>query len=322
MHQPNPDQLPPSPARDAEARLLQAIAGQLATVSPDPGPRQRFLGDDAALLEPGGARLLASTDVSVEGVHFDLAFSSLADAGFRATMAAASDIAAMGGELRWILTSLVLPLGCDAQAISAGIAQAAGELGAAVVGGDLSVGPALAIDVTVLGTIEAGGEPLLRSGLRPGDRLWSTTAAGAASLGLERLKAGGADPEGYASYHRRPRAQLAAGRVARLAGASAAVDVSDGVALDAWHLAEASAVELVLERAHLPGTALSEEDWLYRSGESFGLLVGAPEDVDLAAAFEAAGLAAPLLVGYARVGLGVSMHGEAVERRGYSHDVG
>lgn len=322
MQPPNPDQLPPSPARDAEARLLERIGALLAPVTPSPGPGERFLGDDAAVLDPAGARLLASSDVSVEGVHFDLALSSAADVGWRATMAAASDIAAMGGDLRWMLTSLVLPEHVEAEELYAGIAQAAEALGAAVVGGDLSRGSALAIDVTVLGAIEDGGEPLLRSGARDGDRLWSTHPAGAAALGLARLQRGDLDPEGYVQAHRRPVAQLAAGRVARLAGATAAVDVSDGVALDAWHLAEASGVALVLERAHLPSPAVSVEDWLYRSGESFGLLLAAPGELDLAAAFRAAGLEEPLSIGYARAGSGVSMDGEAVERRGYSHEVG
>ena len=275
MHPPNPDQLPPSPARDAEARLLERIGGLLGPVTPDPGPLQRFLGDDAAVLDPNGQRILASSDVSVEGVHFDLAYSSLADVGWRAAMAAASDIAAMGGELRWMLTSLVLPAGTDAEALYVGIAEAAGELGAAVVGGDLSNGATLSIDVTVLGTIEAGSEPLLRSALRPGDLLWSTHPAGAAALGLARLQAGAPDREGYADAHRRPVARLAAGLTARRSGASAGVDVSDGIALDAWHLAEASGVAIGLEVAHVPGPEVSVEDWLYRSGESFGLLIGA-----------------------------------------------
>lgn len=322
MQPPNPDQLPPSPARDAEARLLERIGALLGAVTPAPGPSEAFGGDDAAVLELGGGRLLASSDVSVEGVHFDLGLSSPRDVGWRATMAAASDIAAMGGELRWILTSLVLPVGAEAEALYEGIAEAAAALGAAVAGGDLSAGRELVVDVTVLGRLEAGAEPLRRSTVREGDRLWSTHPAGAAALGLERLRGGLDDPEGYALAHRRPLARLEAGQVARRAGARAAIDVSDGVALDAWHLAEASGVQLHLDRAHLPGPGVGVGDWLYRSGESFGLLVAAPEEVDLAGAFAAAGLEAPLEIGRAVAGLGVAFEGAAVERRGYHHDVG
>lgn len=323
MHSPNSDRNPPDPARDSEARLLDRIGNALARVTSPAQAGERYLGDDAAVLQPGGGQLVASSDLSIAGVHFDMGFSSPADAGFRAVMAAASDIAAMGAQLRWMLISLGLPRNISGDAVYDGIIEASQELGAAVVGGDLSVAPALTIDVTVLGEIKSGPPAVLRSGANPGDLLWSTHPSGAALRGLALLRAGQDDPLGFIDEHRRPRAQLIHGMTARLAGATAMMDVSDGVALDCWRLAEASGVGIALSDSHVPlEAAFSDDAWLYESGESFSLLVATPAGVDLQAAFVNAGLALPKLIGVMTEGSGVSFRGIAVERRGYSHELG
>ncbi|MCX6511553.1 MAG: AIR synthase-related protein, partial [Actinobacteria bacterium] len=157
----------------------------------------------------------------------------------------------------------------------------------------------------------------------PGDLLWSTNPSGAALRGLALLRAGQDDPLGFIDEHRRPRPRLIQGMTARLAGATAMMDVSDGVALDCWRLAEASGVGIALSDSHSPLEGeFSDDDWLYESGESFSLLVATPAAVDLQEVFLDAGLEAPKLIGAVTEGSGVSFRGIAVERRGYSHELG
>src|SRR5215211_3832911 len=191
------------------------------------------VGDDAAVLEPShGHKLVVTTDVLVEGLDFT---------------AALSDLAAMGAEARWLVLALTVPGPTPVatlERVYAGVGEACRAFGVALVGGDVSAGPTLSLAVTALGEAE---RPVLRSGARPGDRLCVTGPLGTAAAGLALLKSG--DPAakellgrfpGLAAAHRRPQPALAMGVVLARAGATAMVDVSDGLAGDALHLAESS----------------------------------------------------------------------------------
>ncbi len=264
------------------------------------------IGDDAALLEVAGtsSRIVVTVDEQVEDSHFRLSWLSFEDLGFRATMAAASDVAAMGGRAVACFSSLVLPrsLGDDALlAIAHGQARAASELGAVVAGGNLARGAALSIGTTFLGTVAGPG--LRRDGARPGDTLWLAGAVGRAGAGLAMLAtcaqdlsreegALGAAARVCLDAWRRPRARQTAGLAARQAGAVAMIDVSDGLAADAGHLARSSDLRVVLEERPLraDATLATLAARLQRSalglalggGEDYALLAAAPAGIELA----------------------------------------
>ena len=249
-------------------------------------------GDDAAVLAPAaGRRLVATTDALVEGRHFAAGLSEPEDWGWKAAAVNASDVAAMGGEPRWLLVALTVPPGTAVgllDRVYAGLRQACREFGMALVGGDVSAGPVLTLAVTALGEAE---RVVTRDGARPGDRLAVTGPLGAAAAGLALLQRG--DPParellarypGLAAAHRRPHPDLAAGpRLAR-AGATAMLDVSDGLAQDALHLAEASGVGLEIDGAAVPLAPGVREAAALLGRDPAELALGGGEDFVLAAA--------------------------------------
>jgi len=201
------------------------------------------IGDDAAVLAPGEQTLVWTVDVQVEHVHFELAWLSFEELGFRATMAAASDLAAMAASPAGVLASLVLPPGLDDSALDAmgrGQARACDELGTSVVGGNLSRGSELSITTTVLGRAP---RTVQRSGARPGDAVLLSGPVGLAAAGLEICRRA-QQPQTAAEHAasaawRQPRARIAEGL--RLGGAAtAAIDLSDGLACDGARIARAS----------------------------------------------------------------------------------
>jgi thiamine-monophosphate kinase len=215
---------------------------------------ERGIGDDAAVLTaPGTGKLVWTIDEQVEGVHFRRGWLEGTDIGWRSMMAAASDLAAMGAEPWCALAALVLPADVDdaaLEAIAGGQRDAAAAIGAAVVGGNLSRGPALSIATTFLGRCERAVE---RGGARPGDGLWAAGAIGLAAAGLGALERGIAgDPRVAEAVEawRRPKALVVEGR-AMGPVAHAAIDVSDGLARDVGHVAEASGVAVVLDEEAL-----------------------------------------------------------------------
>jgi thiamine-monophosphate kinase len=275
-------------------------------------PGDVWIGDDAALISSvDGHRLLVSADLVVEGIHFDLRYGDLDDAGWKALMAAASDIAAMGTAPEFALLSLAAPPGTHLDRFAAGVGQASAELGCAVVGGDLSAGPVVVASVTVGGSLPRDGKrPLLRSGAQAGDLLFVTGPLGASAAGLRALRAGGAGPAPggsvatdpapaappeLAAAYLRPRAKVSEGIAARLGGASAAIDISDGLASDARQLAAASGVGIAIDAVPVAPGATEEE--AVGGGEDYALLVAAPDLQQLRDAFAASGLAEPLVIG-------------------------
>lgn len=214
------------------------------------------IGDDAAVLALGaaGAGLHVWTvDVQVDGTHFRTDWVSWEDIGWRSFMAAASDLAAMGAEPVAALSSLVLAASVDDAALdelTRGQAAAADAIGAPVVGGNLARGTETSITTTLIGRCKA---PVLRGGALAGDGLWLAGPVGLAGAGLALALEGLAEPQMQdddtakcLAAWRRPIARIADGRA--IAGiAHGAIDISDGLAHDAWQLAEASDVRIVLD---------------------------------------------------------------------------
>jgi len=229
------------------------------------------IGDDAAVLAIGGERLVWTVDAQVEGTHFERAWLGLDAIGFRAFQAAASDLAAMGATPLAALSALTLPRGfsgAELARLSAGQAEAARACRCPIVGGNVARGPLLTLTTTLLGTAK---KPLMRSGARPGDEVWLVGEVGLSAAGLALLMTGrtgarAASTRRALSAFRRPRALLTEG--ARLAGiAHAAIDVSDGLALDTSRMAQASGCRLVLEEAALTQVLTPE---LLKLAESVG----------------------------------------------------
>jgi len=228
------------------------------------------IGDDAAVLQTQPGRLLlATTDVLAERVHFDLAYTTYRQLGYKAAMANLSDIAAMGGTPRFVLVALALTprqTPRDILALYAGIAAACRPADAAVVGGDTSASrTGLFLSVAVLGEA-APGAVLRRSTAHAGDRLYVTGTLGDAQAGLDILRARTAGRRGRgtnaraAAYltgrHLSPTARLRdARRLADAHLAGAAIDLSDGLAGDVRHICEESRVGCLIDTRRIPLSA-------------------------------------------------------------------
>ena len=213
------------------------------------------IGDDAAVLRPSTLPQVWTVDAAVEGVHFSRAWLALDQAAERAFMAAASDVAAMGARAVAALSALTLPRDFSDEQLAllaAGLARAADGCACPIIGGNLARAEVLTLTTTVIG--ECPGRLLTRAGAQPGDGIYVTGTLGGAALGLQALQRGRADDPVFdraIARFRAPRARL--DRALEVAAiASAAVDVSDGLAPDLAHLCRASAVGADVECAALP----------------------------------------------------------------------
>jgi thiamine-monophosphate kinase len=253
------------------------------------------IGDDAAVLRPTpGRRLMVTTDVLVAGYHFAAELSAPEDWGWKAVAVNLSDLAAMGAEARWLVVALTVPPATGSELLDrvyAGLRDACRAYSVALAGGDTSAGPALTLAVTAIGEAE---QVVTRAGARPGDRLAVSGPLGAAAAGLALLRRD--DPPAralldrfpaLAAAHRRPEPQLAAGRRLAAAGASAMLDVSDGLAGDALHLAEASGVGLEVDDGALPVAPGVAEAAALLGIDPVALALAGGEDYVLAAALPA-----------------------------------
>lgn len=287
-----PEPTAPRPAR-GEFALIRALERELARVTA--GSVELGIGDDAAVLRAGRERIVVTCDDQVEGVHFDWRWLSPADVGYRSLQAAASDLAAMGALPLGAVASLHVPRGfpeAKLRALARGQAEAARRLSCPIVGGNIARGDRLSVTTTVLGRVK---RPLLRAGARPGDELWVMGELGLARAGLllhqqeltvpRRLRAAAAKVR---AAWARPEARIADGQ--RLLGrAHAVLDVSDGLAGDAEHLAAAGRVKIVIEaallRALVPDDVARLGDLLgepaaalaLTGGEDYALLAAGPK---------------------------------------------
>jgi thiamine-monophosphate kinase len=208
-------------------------------------------GDDTAIVSAPSGNVVVTTDVLIEGTHFRRDWSTPVDIGRKAAAASLADIAAMGA----IPTGLLVGFGGPADLpvswavqCTAGLAEEASGLGAAIVGGDVVASPHIVLSVTALGDLQ-GRPPVLRSGARPGDRIAIAGRFGWAAAGLAVLSRGFRSPKALVDAHRFPIPPYAAGPAAAIAGASSMIDVSDGLIADARHIASASAVVLSITTA-------------------------------------------------------------------------
>ena len=249
-------------------------------------------GDDAAVLTAADGRVVATTDLMVEGRDFRPEWSTAYDVGWKSAAQNLADIAAMGAVPTALLVGLVAPRSTPVawvEGLADGLAAACAGTGAAVVGGDLSSGDHIVVGVTALGDLQ-GRPAVLRSGARPGDVVAVAGRLGWSAAGLALLVAdrGDAAPDLVAA-HLRPDPPYAAGPAAALGGATAMLDVSDGLVRDAGRIASASAVTVDLDLAALQSLAaqvsaaaeaLGDNDlatrWVLTGGEDHALVACFP----------------------------------------------
>jgi thiamine-monophosphate kinase len=262
------------------------------------GPLRIGVGDDACVFRPSpGCELLATSDLLVEGVHFDLKTTGAWQLGAKALAASLSDAAAMGGLPRFYLLSLSIPVrrALDERFFADlydGLAAWGGAFGAELAGGDTTRSPGpLVIDVFLVAEAETG-RALTRSGARPGDHVFVTGDLGAAAAGLACLQHPRArvDADARALVEKRhllPQPRFLAGRwLLQHRAASACIDISDGLAGEAGHLCAASGVGMRLDAAAVPvapatrvaarGLRRDPLDWALRGGEDYELLFTVP----------------------------------------------
>jgi thiamine-monophosphate kinase len=311
-----PDPPPSSPGSVAELGEFGLIARITAGRGLPPatllGP-----GDDAAVLAAADGRVVVTTDVLVEGVHFRLDWSTPHQVGRKAVAASLADVAAMGAVPTALVVGLAVPGRTPVSTVdglAAGMWEEAGQVGAGIVGGDVVSSAELVVSVTALGDLQ-GRAPVTRSGARVGDVLGLCGRLGWSAAGLAVLRRGFRSPLAVVGAHRVPEPPYGAGPQAAAAGATAMIDVSDGLLADAGHLADASGVGIDIDSAAVPvasrlvevASALGADarHWVLTGGEDHALLASFPAGVALPGGWAEFGVV--------REGRGVTVDGRPYE---------
>ncbi|MGH2808588.1 MAG: thiamine-phosphate kinase [Actinomycetota bacterium] len=243
---------------------------------------ETWSGDDTAVIFPPGPRLLMTTDFVVEGVDFTLDTFPPDAIGWKAFAVNVSDIAAMGGIPEHSLVSMALRPDMEVATVDAileGMLAAAEKWGVSLVGGDLSQADEIMVSIALLGSLVVEGA-VLRSGAKVGDAICVTGSLGGAAAGLEELRAGAkGEPTDAMRRQMYPEPRLQAGQVIAEAGATAMIDLSDGLAVDLSHLVHASSIGCQIDPDALPlHEALAAKpreqalDMAITGGEDFELL--------------------------------------------------
>jgi len=279
------------------------------------------IGDDAAVtVDPGGTARAVSVDAVVDGVSFRRSWCPPRSIGGKAIGAALSDLAAMGAAPAEIYVWLGVPPDLDRDAaleICDGLAEPAEREGAALLGGDLTRSPVLSVCVTAVGLAPSAELLVGRSGAEPGDAICATGSFGGAAAGLmllehPELAAAVAEPAARAAHERQlsPQPRLAAGRALAAAGATAMIDVSDGLGAEAEHLAAASGVGIEVEVDLVPVAAGVAEVAAAAGRDPTELVVAGGEDYELLCAIPRARLA-DCVAAVAATGIGLTEIGRA-----------
>jgi len=307
-------------------REFDRIRGIVAALGAAAGP----IGDDTAPVPPGAGTLVVSTDASVDGVHFRRDWLTPEEIGWRATASALSDLAAAAAVPAGMTVALTLPADFPESALLAvmrGVGDAAARAGCTVLGGDLTGGGTLSLTITVFGHAARG---VSRRGAQPGDGLWVTGTLGGARAGLLAFQDGRTPPPAARAAFAHPHPRLAAGQWLAACGATAMMDISDGLGGDAAHLAAASNVGLRIELERVPIHPSVHAEAARRGevaavvaatgGEDYELLVTLPPGTDGGACEPGAGI--PLTrVGTVVAGSGVTctLAGQPCQITGFQH---
>jgi len=268
-------------------RLLARLGGRDDDVVVGPG-------DDAAAIRVGERTLLATADLLLEGVHFEIGLSSPSDVGWKALAVNVSDIAAMGGRPRFALVSLGAPRETPAstlEQIYSGLDECARAFEVQIVGGDTVRSDRLIVSIAALGELDGGA--ITRAGGGPGDLLCVTGAVGVAAAGLALLRAASADESArellgrfpnLAQAHRRPVPRVREGLAAARVRATAMIDLSDGLGADVGHLCDASGTGAVIDAESVPLAAGVAETAAWAGAEPVAFAVAGGDDYELAIA--------------------------------------
>jgi thiamine-monophosphate kinase len=310
----------------AEFDRIRAIAEAL-------GADAAGLGDDCAELGRAEGIIVASTDTSVEHVHFERNWLTLREIGHRSTAAALSDLAACGATPLGVVVAVAAPADTSSQELAelmAGAGDAARSAGTTIKGGDLSRGDCLMVTPTVIGTAE---RPVHRAGAKAGDGVWVTGVVGGARAALEAFRARIAPDPGARERFVAPVPRIAEGRWLAAHGARAMLDLSDGVVADAAHLAAASGVEVEIQLEQIPvhpdavreALTVRAEPVIFaaKGGEDYELMVALTEadGERIAAEFEAAHGRTLTRIGTCHRGQGVRpmFRGSRLRLQGFDH---
>ena len=287
------------------------------------GPRAAGIGDDAAVLDvPPGQRLVVSTDASVEGVHFRREWLSAQEIGARAATAALSDLAAMAAAPLGLLLALGVPESWENELVelARGVGISAARAQCLIVGGNVTRAAELSLTMTVLGAAE---RPLRRGGAHVGDEVYVTGALGGAGAALRALQSGRVPEAEHLRRFADPTARLDEARWLADAGATAAIDISDGLAADLAHLARASGLTAELSLESVPCVSGVSPDDAIVSGEEYEIAVTLPPSAPADATRFAARFGIPLTrVGVMRASTSEPLHivdGRVDLARGHDH---